>query len=816
MIALIAVSAAVYAIDKPYSYLVPDDMQVAAGMRVIVPFGRGNRRSEGLVIELKTEDASGLKAIEQVLDSEPVLSEMFIRMAAFVRERYFCTFYDAIKAMLPAGLWFDSTESYTRTEYPLPIEKLQKNPDAKSIFDQIISLGGTATKNDLKSGMALEEETLQEGLQWLLKQSLIRSNLNYSRKIHDKTEQIASLAMSAEQTMDFAVKKRRTAPLQYEVLKLLCAIGSGSTKEICYLTGASMQTIRRLEKIGYLELQVRDVFRRMIPNDVEAAAPLVLNEEQQVALDYLSDKLGQKDPGVSLLYGVTGSGKTSVYIQLMKETLSHGRSVILLVPEIALTPQLITLLMSHFGNEVAVLHSALRVSERYDEWKRIRLGQAHVVIGTRSAVFAPVQDLGLLIVDEEQEHTYKSENSPRYHAREVAIYRGAKEHSLVVLGSATPSIETMFFAQSGVYGYVRLESRYNGKRLPTVQIVDMKQEIRDGNPLGLSRQLQDSLAEAFSQGKQGILFLNRRGAGRCLICVDCGEVARCPRCSVNLTYHRANHRLMCHYCGYSQPTSEYCPACGGTLKLIGSGTQKIEEEFQSVFPQTALLRMDADTVSASNNHEAILDRFQKEQVPVLIGTQMVTKGLNFENVTLVGVVDADMSLYVDHFRASETTFSMLTQVIGRAGRGLHPGKAVIQTMTPEHTVIQLAAKQDYLSFYDLEITLRQMHGCPPFSDLFTIMFVGIFEETVVKAARDFRDALDRVLRMPPYRELQLNMLGPSPASVAKINHAYRYRLTVRCKNTRIVRALLAHWIKVFSKDKAYKGVTIFADINAYE
>ena len=513
---------------------------------------------------------------------------------------------------------------------------------------------------------------------------------------------------------------------------------------------------------------------------------------------------------------MTGSGKTSVYLALIRQMLDQGHDSILLVPEISLTPQLIRLLMSHFGETVAVLHSALRVSERYDAWKRIRQGQAHVVIGTRSAVFAPVRKLGLLIVDEEQEHTYKSENSPRYHAREVAIYRGSKESALVVLGSATPSVETMHLAKTGVYTLHRLNNRYNGKQLPRVEILDMKEEIRQGNSLCLSRPLQQALAENIRNGRQSILFLNRRGAGRCVICVECGEVPQCPRCSVSLTYHAANHRLMCHYCGFSQPVFERCPICGGAMKTVGTGTQKVEQEIRQLFPEIEVLRMDADTVSASNSHEAILNRFQKEKIPVLIGTQMVTKGLNFENVTLVGVVDADMSLYVNHFRAAETTFSMLTQVIGRSGRGEMAGRAMIQTMTPEHTVISLAAQQDYDAFFDLEITMRQMHRCPPFGDLFSIHFSGPFETQTQASAYWFRQQLEAAIGQSEFANAGYQVLGPSPAAVAKVNNTFRYGLTLRCANSRNLRLLLAQLLKRFSKEKYNKGITAFADINSYE
>ena len=396
------------------------------------------------------------------------------------------------------------------------------------------------------------------------------------------------------------------------------------------------------------------------------------------------------------------------------------------------------------------------------------------------------------------------------------MYRGSREHALVLLGSATPSLETMYHARSGVYQYVQLTGRYNGKSLPHVQIIDMKEEIRDGNSSSLSYPMQAALDENIQTGRQSILFLNRRGSGQCVICVDCGEVPHCPRCSVSLTYHKANHRLMCHYCGYSQPAEDSCPACGGPIKILGTGTQKVEEELQVRFPNIKILRMDADTVSASNSHEAILDRFQKEHVPVLIGTQMVTKGLNFPNVTMVGIVDADMSLYMNNYRASETTFSMLTQVIGRSGRGALDGTAMIQTMTPEHSVIRLAARQNYDQFYEQELTLRMLHRYPPFGDLLTIMFMGIFDGNTYTAACEFRNHLTAVLGQSELRSQEIRILGPSPAAIAKINNTYRYRLTIQCTNSRSLRMILSQMLKDFQKDKRYKGITAIADINSYE
>ena len=815
MIALVAVSAAVYAIDRPYSYKIPDEFCVLPGMRVTIPFGRGNRRCEGVILDIIDGDSEGLKPLISVLDDKPVLNELFIRMAAFIRERYFSTIYDAIRSMLPAGLWFRTQERFCLRD-KIDLDALNGLPSsAKAVVDTLSSYGGSLDLSTLSAAVG-DSQIAEEGLAYLKKRNLVDTDIDFSRKINDKTEKIATLAVSAEEAMDFAVKKVRSAPLQYEVLKLLCSVGSGSTKEICYLTGATMATIRRLEELGYLELSVREVYRNPLPECMRPADPIQLSEAQQTVFEGLLKQYKQSKPGVALLHGVTGSGKTSVYIAMIRYALEQHKSAILLVPEIALTPQLLQTLISHFGKDVAVLHSALRVSERYDEWKRIKSGSAKVVVGTRSAVFAPVENLGVLIVDEEQEHAYKSENSPRYHTREVAIYRGFHEKALVILGSATPSIESMYRAKSEDYRLYSLPERYNGKQLPLVEVVDMKEELKSGNSGSISRYLREALRENIAAGRQSILFLNRRGSSRCMICVDCGDVVMCPRCSVSLTYHAANQRLMCHHCGHSQPVDGYCSKCGGHLKMIGTGTQKIQQELETAFPGVGILRMDADTVTVSNTHDVLLSRFEKEQIPILVGTQMVAKGLNFENVTLVGVIDADSSLYVDHYRSAESTFTMLTQVIGRSGRGVRSGRAIVQTMTPNHSVLRLAAKQDYEQFYDLEITLRQLQNAPPYQDVFTIMFIGSAEVHVMRTAASFRQMLQQSLQSQQYAGIQAQVFGPSPASISKINNAYRYQITLHCSNNRTVRQLLSHLMQITAKNKANKGVAAFVDINAYE
>ena len=815
MIAKIAVSAANFAIDKPYSYAVPAEQTLKPGMRVTIPFGRGNRRCEGVVLSVEEGSTDGLKAVEQQLDEEPVVSQTLLRLAAFMRERYFCTFYEAIRAMLPAGLWFQTRETFRLTEDRSWKEKTIRNADARTVLNLMEDLGGQAEEEMLHA--ALEDgERLHGALQYLLRKKWITAQSDYSRRLSDKTERIATLATSAEEALEYAARRPRSAAMQRAVLELMCSIGSVSVKELCYFTGASTATVSRLEKLGYLTLSERPVLRCREIKPAELDGPLVLNAEQTAAFEGLDHQRKEEMPGTALLYGVTGSGKTSVYIKLIRSCLADGKSAMLLVPEIALTPQLLGIRAAYFGEAVAVLHSSLSAGERYDQWKRVRSGAAKLVVGTRSAVFAPMVDPGLIILDEEQEHSYKSENSPRYDAREVALWRGSKEKVLVLLGSATPSVESMYRAKTGVYRLYTLPHRFGGRALPDVTIVDMHEELKAGNDLSFSYELQEAILNAHKMDKQTIILLNRRGNSRAMVCVDCRKIPECPRCAVRLTYHSANNRLMCHYCGFSQPVQQRCSHCGGPMKTIGTGTQKVQQELLDLYPELSCERMDADTVSATNTHERILERFSKQRIPVLIGTQMVAKGLNLPDVTLVGVMDADLSLFNSSFRAAETTFNMLTQVVGRAGRGDAAGRAIIQTLMPEHQVIRLAAAQDYDGFYDLEIKLRQVQNDPPFGDLATITFIGEEEAAVLRGAAKFRDSLIACLKEPTYKEEICTVLGPAPCVVPKINYNFRYRLTLRCRMSRSLRLLIAHLLRQFSQDKMNRKVSAFADVNGLE
>ena len=745
-VAKIAVSAATYSIDRPFDYLIPEELSdsVLVGTRVMVPFGRGNRRSEGIVIGF-AEDSEwdNLKSVERVLDERPVLDEEQLKLAFFIRDRFFCTVYEAVKIMLPAGLWFTD-----------------------------------------------------EG----------------KRRVNDKTLEMVKLAMLPEDAAEIAENKSLRAPQQAKLIEMLCAFEALPSRELLSFTGASRQSLNALKRAGIVEYYEREVYRRPELHVGEPEPLPTLSDEQRTAFLGLDRLAAENKPGAALLLGVTGSGKTSVYIHLIASCLRRGKTAMLLVPEIALTPQMLRTFSSHFGDDVAVMHSSLSIGERYDEWKRVKNGKARVVIGTRSAIFAPLKSLGIIIIDEEQEETYKSENCPRYDARDVAKYRCAQNNCLLLLGSATPDICSRYYAETGKYSLFRLDSRYNDMQLPSVRIVDMKNELRSGNESDISGYLREELRENIERGEQSILFINRRGAHKLLSCGACGYTYKCPRCSVSLTYHSANERLMCHYCGYIQRRDEHCPECGGDLYFVGSGTQNIEKQLKELFPETEVLRVDTDTVAPAGSHEKLFERFRKENIPIMVGTQMVTKGLNFPNVTLVGVISADQSLYAGDYRAGERTFSLITQVVGRSGRGDKPGRAVIQTFTPENETIRHAAEQDYESFFRSEIELRQLQNAPPFKDILSLTVTGMLEEEVRQCCAYLSRWLHNVCSDKP----EISILGPAPLPVVRVNNRYRYRINICCRSNGWIRRVLSEMVISCSSDKKFKGVSVFADNSPVE
>ena len=733
LVAQVAVSGATIHFDKLYSYLVPQSLaqRVHTGSMVLVPFGRGSKARMGVVLAAGEEPAGAkLKELYDAAPEEARLSPELLALVHALREGTFCTYYEAVKAIIPYGAQYRAVET-----------------------------GG---------GPRLQKQLVRH-TEWV-----------YSR----------------------AAAPPKFTPKQSVAWQALAAgpVGQSALEQ----AGISKDVLERMEKKGVLSREKRDKALELYGQYDAAPQPVCLSPEQQRAYDALAPGLSQPKPQPALLYGVTGSGKTLVFLKLIEQCLALGRQALVLVPEIALTPQLLHIFSSHFGPDVAVLHSSLRSGERYDEWKRVRSGAARVVLGTRSAVFAPLDHIGLIVLDEEQEGSYQSENPPRYHTRDVAKFLCARFGATLLLGSATPSVESFYAAEKGTYHLFTLRQRYNARALPRVSIADLREEIRRGNPGVIGHLLQEELAENLRRGEQSILFLNRRGNSRMLLCGECGYVPQCPRCSAALTYHSANGRLMCHHCGHSQSAVDTCPQCGGKMKHIGCGTQKVEQELGVLFPDVPVLRMDADT--AAGGHSILLERFEKERIPILLGTQMVAKGLDFENVTLVGVLSADLSLYVDHYQAAERTFNLLTQVVGRAGRGGRTGRAVIQTYTPENDVIRSAAAQDYEAFYSQEIRLRRLRQCPPFADHFSFAFSGADEGAVLRSAAAARDSLRQLF---PDQEV----LGPAPAPVLKVNNRYRYHVLLVDHNCKPTRDKISWLLKTFSNDRANRGVNIFVDCN---
>lgn len=812
-IAKIAVSAATYWTDQPYDYNVPPEFAdiVKPGVRVIVPFSRGNRKCEGIVLALTDKsDYERRKPIISVLDSTPILTPLQLRLALWMRGRYYCTVYDAVKAILPAGLWYEiSARIELAPDYDKERAYAQagRSKQQTKVLDILFAHGGSCERRVIER--AFDAGDPGAALSALAKRGVIQIAAREKRKISDKTRDFACLAVPAETAMEEAERNKRRAPARAAVLKLLAPLGRVSVEEIKYFTGCTIQPIRALEAAGFLTIEKEEVYRHQVIYDGEVRPLPELTAGQQTVYEGLLALAEGGQPACGLLFGVTGSGKTTVYLHLIDVMRKQGKSSILLVPEIALTPQMIQTFSSHFGEEVAVLHSSLSIAERYDEWKRVKSGKARVVIGTRSAVFAPVEDLGIIIIDEEQEDTYKSENTPRYHAREIAKFLCAQNRTLLLLGSATPCLESRYAAQTGKYAFFTLPDRYNAQTLPPVTIVDMKQELRRGNGGEISSFLREELQVNLERGEQSILFLNRRGSSKLVACGECGYTYRCPNCSANMTYHSANGKLMCHYCGHMQRVDGACPSCGGILKYTGAGTQKIEEELNALFPGTEILRMDMDAVTSAGSHESLLKRFREEKIPIMIGTQMVTKGLDFENVTLVGVLSADQSLYTGNYRAGERTFSLITQVVGRCGRGEKAGRAVIQTFTPDNEIIRQAAVQDYEAFYRSELEMRRMQNDPPFTEVTVITAVGQSEAAVLHCAAAIRDELQARFR----GNSAVSVMGPAPYAVVRVNRKFRYRVTLFYDESKLIRQTVSEILCYYNTEKEFKGVSVIADTN---
>ena len=743
----VAVSNATFHFDKLYTYAVMPAQQdaVRLGSMVLVPFGRGSRARMGVVLACDAEpESSKLKYLFDVAPASACLTPELLKLVYFLKERTFCTYYEAVKAVIPYGAQYKPAVAadgvtpvlqkqltrHTENSYQLAGELPAKpKPTAKQLAAVALLSGGPRTQGELE----------EKGISRAVLDNLCTKGVLACTRVNRSIDLYASI------------------PLQNE--------------------------------------------------------PIVLTEEQQAAYGALLPHLEDIAPHSALLYGVTGSGKTLVFLKLIERCLQLGRKALVLVPEISLTPQMILRLKSQFGRRVAVQHSALNHTERLLQWQMIQDGGADIVVGTRSAIFSPLENIGLVIIDEEQEHTYRSESAPRYSAHEVARQRAAENGALLLLASVTPSTESYFAAQKGRTQLVRLTKRYGGNPLPSVQIVDMRAELASGNPREISLALEDAIRRNLEAHKQTILLLNRRGYQTVAQCEDCREVLKCPKCSVPMVYHKASHKLLCHYCGSQMdPPPKNCPACGGKLQYRGFGTQKAEEELAKLFPEARILRMDQDSTAAKDAHEKLLARFADHEYDIMVGTQMVAKGLDFEDVTLVGVLGIDSLLFAQGFRAYETVFSLITQVVGRSGRAKDPGFAIIQTTDPDNPVLNLAAAQDYDAFFEQEIAYRRLGLYPPFCGICVIGFAGGKEIEVARAAARFSALLGQQAARQP--DLPLRVLGPTPGNIEKINDTYRYKLTIKCRNDRRFRDLVRETLGLYEQEKLPSKASVVVDLHS--
>ena len=743
----VAVSNATFHFDKLYTYAVMPDQQdtVRLGSMVLVPFGRGSRARMGVVLACDAEPESAkLKFLFDVAPASACLTPELLRLVHFLKERTFCTYYEAVKAVIPYGAQYKPTVA-------------------------------------------------EDGVTPVLQKQLVRHTEN------------------AYKLVGTLPPKPRPTAKQLAAVALLA--GGERTLSALEEKGISRAALDNLCAKGVLECSKVNKSIDLYSSIPLKNEPILLTEEQQAAYDALLPGLEDAAPHSALLYGVTGSGKTLVFLKLIEHCLQMGRRALVLVPEISLTPQMILRLKSQFGKRVAVQHSALNHTERLLQWQMIQDGGADIVVGTRSAIFSPLENIGLVIIDEEQEHTYRSESAPRYSAHEVARQRAAENGALLLLASATPSTESYYAAQHGRTQLVRLTKRYGGNPLPKVQIVDMRAELASGNPREISLAMEDAIRHNLEAGKQTILLLNRRGYQTVAQCEDCREVLKCQKCSVPMVYHKSAHKLLCHYCGSQlDPPPARCPACGGKLQYRGFGTQKAEEELAKLFPEARILRMDQDTTAAKDAHEKLLAKFARHEYDIMVGTQMVAKGLDFEDVTLVGVLGIDSLLFAQGFRAYETVFSLVTQVVGRSGRAKAPGFAIIQTTDPDNPVLNLAAAQDYDAFFEQEIAYRKLGLYPPFCGLCVVGFAGPKESEVARASARFAALLGRQAAKQP--DLPLRVLGPTPGSIEKINDSYRYKLTVKCRNDRRFRDLIRETLTLYEQEKLPGKATVVVDLHS--
>lgn len=789
----IIVSIANKEVDRIFNYKIKEaDLEKAIiGMRVIVPFGNGNKEIEGYIIgfcdNIQIAEEK-IKYVSRMPDELPLFSKEMIELAKWMKDKYYTTLADCLKCIMPAGIQM-------KTDYIISVVGDFKGSEKSTlIINYILEHKNQVTVSELEEEFSSVTTTLKS----LEKKGVIDIKPVSEIKDYERRVKFAYLNYDYENIDEIIEELLKKNNVQGKVLEMLSQNNGLAVSDIKSYLKISDSPIKTLEKNNMLEIKKIEVRRNIVSEDDKNTRTInmCLTKEQQKAVDFLKEELISYNKKPVLLHGVTGSGKTEIYMQLIEETIKNNKQAIVLVPEISLTPQTVATFVGRFGEKVTVTHSKLSLGERFDQWKKARDGQISIMIGPRSAVFTPFKNLGVIIIDEEHENTYTSETTPKFSTKNVAIKLSEITNALLVLGSATPSIESYYEAEIGKFKLISLFERVN-KTLPKINLVDMREELALGNRSIFSKDLENAMRENIISGEQTILFLNRRGHSTFVSCRKCGEVMKCDNCNVNYTYHMHNNRLTCHYCGKEEKNPENCPVCGSKfIKYFGVGTQKIEDEVKKLFPNEIVLRMDMDTVSKKNSHEKILNEFKSGRSKILIGTQMIAKGLDFPNVSLVGIIAADLSLNNGDFRSAETTYQLLTQVSGRAGRAKVKGRVFVQTYNPQHYSIVCAKENDYQKFYNQEILLRRQMVYPPFSKIFVIMFVSDSEKEIIQALYKLVD----IMTYYNNEKRQFEMLGPAPATVSKIRNKYRWRIIVKGLDEEKLKGFVFYCIDKLNKD----------------
>ncbi|RKD34360.1 primosomal protein N' [Thermohalobacter berrensis] len=801
--------------DRPFSYLIPDEHKftIKRGMRVLVPFGFGNKLVEGIVVNVKNSsdvDISKVKSIEEIIGNKPILTEEMLKLGIWMKNKYLAQYIDVFKTIMPTGI-SKKLKQYVSLNNGISFEEIKniKSENQKKILKYLYD-NGESSVDILKNKLKIKN--ISSSIKALEKKNLITIRSILASEVKKKYKKFVFRNFNTFNIQKVLQNINKRAFKQLEIIKFMCNNESVALNDLMIKTESSLSSVKSLENKGYIKIVEKEIKRNPINKKIPRTKKLELTEEQKNCVDTIYKDISEGKNNTFLIHGVTGSGKTEVYLQLIEKMLQKEKQSIVLVPEISLTPQTVERFVGRFGDKVAVLHSKLSLGERYDEWRKIREGKVKIVVGARSAIFAPFDNLGLIIIDEEHETSYKSSMSPKYDAIEVAQKRCELENATLILGSATPSIETYYKAQQGEIKLLTLSKRINNRKMPPIEIIDMKEELDNGNKSIFSKSLYEAIKENLQNKKQTILFLNRRGFSTFISCRKCGYVAKCNKCDISLTYHLSENILKCHYCGLAKKPPTICPECKSKyIKYFGVGTQKVEEIVKRTFPKARVARMDVDTTIRKGSHQKILDKVKNGDVDILIGTQMISKGLDFPNVTLVGIIAADITLNLPDFKSAERTFQLITQVGGRAGRGETEGRVILQTYEPEHYSIKTAKEHDYINFYNKEIAIRKEFDYPPFVDIINIIMADTDEKKLYNTCYKTIDILKEKIGYEKIKNGNIKILGPHPAPISKIKGYHRWQVLIKCKGNHL--AFLKKIIKKVFINTTYENIKVSIDIN---